>query len=221
MKRVPDGRDDDRKIFLDATLDNSGDAEVKVREVLRGWPALEWREGLDRLAEDRVRQEFEQHTLGFYFPGASLTALKFGPRDADEQPFTVEYTFHAPRLARAEGRRLVIAAPYPALLGKRYVGMARRATPLQLIYAAPTEIVATFHLPAGATVGRRSGAIKVGDPTWGGFTLATATEADRLVVTTTFATPAGRVAPDRYQQFARFADIVDGAEAEAAEVNLK
>src|SRR5205085_9403486 len=129
---------DERRIALDAKLAPDGGADVSVKERLRGWPALEWREGLDRIPEDRVRAEFEQHTLGFYFPGATLEDLKFGPREDDASPFVVEYRFHAPRFAIADGKQLVVPAPYPAMLGKRFVGVASRETALQLLYAAPT-----------------------------------------------------------------------------------
>src|SRR5262249_12814036 len=106
---------DDRHMELDASLELDGSAEVTVRERLRGWPALEWREALEKLPPDRVRPEFEQRTLGFYFPGATLKDLSFSGEDDDAGAFTVEYRFRSPTLARRIGKRLVLPAPYPAM----------------------------------------------------------------------------------------------------------
>jgi hypothetical protein len=214
----PGVAEDRRTIHLTAKLADDGSAEVKVREQLSGWPAVEWREGLDRLTEDRVRPEFEQHTLGFYFPGAELTALSYGPRDRDAEPFTVEYSFRAPRFARAEGRRLVVPAPFPALLGKRYVGVPLRETPLALAYAVPTTLQATIELPPGASARvaavERKGA-------FGTFTLSGRSDGGRLVLSSTFAMPWSRLPPSRYAELTGWARDVDAAEANAAEVQLK
>ena len=122
--RVPTQNPDDRQMDFEVKLAADGSAEVSVREKLRGWPALEWREALEKLAADRVQPEFEQHTLGFHFPGASLVALSWEGKDDDAGVFTVAYNFRAP-LARRVGRGLVLPAPFPAPLGKRYIGVAR------------------------------------------------------------------------------------------------
>src|SRR5262249_26466538 len=106
----------------------------------------------ERIDAERVRSEFEQRTIGFFFPGATLNALDFGPRDDDDGPFVVRYRLHAPRFARDEGDRLVLPALYAAMLGKRYVGVAERHTPMQLSYAARNTLVAEVRLPRGAHV---------------------------------------------------------------------
>ncbi len=218
--RIPTDNGDRRRVTVEAKLSEDGDADVKVREELRGGPALEWREALDRLPEDRVRAEFEQRTLGFYFPGASLDKLQFGPRDDDDQPFVVEYSFHAPQLARAEGRRLILPAPYPALLGRRLVGVARRSTALQLAFVAPTSLEATIKLPAGARLERPT-TVETGDAAWGHFSQRATAAGDAVALRAGFDMPAGRVSPERYEEFARYANAVDAAEAEAAEIVLK
>src|SRR6185312_896585 len=86
---------------------------------------------------------FEQHTLGFHFPGASLEALSWEGKDDDDGVFTVAYKFHAPQMARRVGRGLVLPAPFPAELGKRYIGVAARTTPLYVDYAPPTRSSST------------------------------------------------------------------------------
>src|SRR5437879_5734797 len=137
---------------LEARLELDGSAEVLVREKLRGWPAVEWREALEKLAKDRVRPEFEQRTLGFYFPGSTLQDLSWSGQDDDDGLFTVEYKFRSPQLARKEGHHLVLPAPYPAMLGRRYVGVNKRRTPLSIDYASPTVLSARVAVPPGVQV---------------------------------------------------------------------
>jgi hypothetical protein len=145
--RVPTQSSDDRQMQFDMRLAADGSAEVSVKETLRGWPALEWREALEKLAADRVEPEFEQHTLGFHFPGASLMSLSWQGKDDDASAFVVAYKFRAPQLARKVGRGLVLPAPFPAQLGKRYIGVAARKTPLYVDYSPPTHVHARIALP--------------------------------------------------------------------------
>ena len=207
---------DDRHMHLTITLAADGSADVVAREDLRGWPALQWRDALEKLAPDRVRPEFEQHTLGFYFPGSTLRDLSWSGEEDDAGLFTVEYKFHSPQLARRIGDRLVLPAPYPATLGKRYVGVAQRTTPLELDYAAPTTLQALVALPPDfqgvlpppaqfdTALGRFSQSVK---PTAEGFRL------DAF-----FAQPQRRVPPDQYPALVDFSVHVDRAEAHAAEL---
>src|SRR5205823_11311842 len=74
-------RADRRSVTLSGRLPPDGPARLDVTEALAGWPATEWREALDHIDPDRVRQDFEQRSLGFFFPGAQLDALEFRHRD--------------------------------------------------------------------------------------------------------------------------------------------
>ncbi len=216
--KVPQGLGDQREIAMEATVADDGSAEVKVRETLRGWPALEWREGIDRIPADRLRPQFEQATLGFFFPGASLDKLTFGPKDEDAAPFVVEYSFYAPHFALPEGRHLVVPAPFPALLGKRFVGVGRRTTPMQLTYAAPTRLTATLKLPAGTKVSPSK--VSLGDPLFGSFAQTVTVEPGGARLTCDFMMPPSRVPPPRYQDLADYARAVDSAELHAIDVTL-
>jgi hypothetical protein len=218
---VPAKDPDDRQMDLDATLAADGSAEVKVRERLRGWPAIEWREALEKLPPDRVRPEFEQRTLGFYFPGATLEDLTWSGKDDDDGPFVVEYRFRAPALARRVGDHLLLPAPYPAMLGRRYVGIARRLTPLQLEYAPETALTAHITLPAGATVELPPPvSIHDGPGAFGVFEQRAERAPHGLTLRARFAMPRLQVAPARYPAFVDFASRVDRAEARAAEIDL-
>ena len=139
---------DTRKVELVAELEPSGSAKVVVTETLTGIQSSEWRDQVEHMAEDRLRQLLEQRALGYYFPGASLQALKYGPMDDDDAPLTLSYTFTAPHLARQrlgkDGKRmLVLPVPYPLLLSRRYVTTPQRKLPLLVGYVTPGTLTAT------------------------------------------------------------------------------
>ena len=216
--RVPPGNSDDRQMDFDMHLAADGSAEVSVRETLRGWPALEWREALEKLAADRVGPEFEQHTLGFHFPGASLESLSWTGKDDDAGPFTVSYKFRAPQLARRVGGALVLPAPFPAELGKRYIGVARRTTPLLVDYAPPTHVHARIAVPR-RMVAALPPPVRAETP-FGLFEQeATAGgSAATVVLDARFAMSDARLPVADYRRLVDFAQRVDRAEARALEL---
>src|SRR5262249_54887567 len=151
---------------------------------------------------DRVRPEFEQHTLGFYFPGSTLRELRWSGENDDDGLFTVEYRFHAPGLARKIGDRLVLPAFYPAALGKRYVGVAARSTPLAVDYVAPTSLEATVTLAPGLDVELPT-PVKLDG--FGRFVQEAKRTATGFVLDAFFSLAQTRVPPDRYRDFVDFA----------------
>ncbi len=209
-----------RRVVLEAQLAADGSAEVTVHETLSGWPALEWREGIDRLDPNRLNSEFEQHTLGFYFPGASLIELRHDSPADDARPVELRYRFHAPNFARAVGKRLFLSVPYPALLRRHYISTAGRSMPLQLSPSPEITMMATLLLPQGATA-EPTPPVELSDPNFGRFAQHVDYSPGRLRVHSTFFLAAERVAPERYEAFAKYSEAVDDAEAHAAEVQLK
>jgi hypothetical protein len=148
---------DQRRVELSAELDQSGSAQVVVRETLTGQPASEWRDQVEHMAEDKLRQALEQRALGYFFPGASLHELTYGPMDDDNAPLLITYRFTAPHLARQrlgkDGRKqLVLTVPYPLLLSRRYVTAPQRQLPLIVSYVTPGTLTADIKLPVGARV---------------------------------------------------------------------
>jgi cellulose synthase operon protein C len=218
--RVPTANGDDRQMDFDMRLAADGSAEVSVREELRGWPALEWREALEKLAPDRVQPEFEQHTLGFHFPGASLESLSWQGKDDDAGPFVVAYKFRAPQLARKVGRGLVLPAPFPAQLGKRYIGVAARKTPLYVDYSPPTHVHARIavpdrmvaSLPAPVRAEAPFGLFEQAASSGGGAPQAT------VELDARFRMSDARLAAGDYLRIVEFAQRVDRAEAKALEI---
>jgi hypothetical protein len=221
LGRVDERNPDDRRMDFDVRLAADGSGEVTVRERLVGWPAVEWREALEKLAADRVNAEFEQRTLGFHFPGASLISLGFEKRDEDDAPFLVTYRFRAPQLARRVGRDLVLSAPFAAQLGRRYVGVATRTTPMLLDYSPPTRVHARIALPehtaAAVPAPVRAevpfGLFEQSIVPAGGGAGAGAVELDAR-----FSMSEARLPAASYGELVDFAQRVDRAEARALEI---
>jgi hypothetical protein len=217
---------DSRRLDMDMTLSPDGAGEVVVRETLTGGPALEWREQVENMSQDKLRQELEQRALGFYFPGASLLSLKYGPMDRDDEVLVVEYRFRAPHLLRRRGEsganELVLPAPYPVLLSRNYIHIAHRQTPLLLNYVPPTVVEAQIHLPPGMRLLSATPPVELHE--FGHFVQrlvpagagAAGTSGERLTLHAELSLPLNRIAPERYPQFVDFARRIDGAEESIA-----
>ena len=210
---------DGRRLDMTLTLaaDGSPAGEVTVREQLTGSAAIEWREHAENQSQDKLRQELEQRALGFFFPGASLLDLKYGPIENDDEPLVVEYRFQAPQLARKRAEKgaqeLVLPAPFPSLFSRTYVRVASRSTPLFVHPVAPTVLSATYVLPARVRVAQLAPPVEVSE--FGRFSQrATASESgDRITLQIELSLPLARIAPDRFAAFADFARRIDSAEA--------
>src|SRR5262249_19799749 len=156
------------------------------------------------------------HTLGLYFPGASLLALSWEGKDDDAGPFMVSYRFRAPQLARRVGRGLVLPAPFPAQLGKRYIAVAARQTPLYIGYAPPTHLHARIALRE-RTVATLPAPVHSETP-FGWFEQAASSGGGAVELDAHFAMSDARLAPGDYRAIVEFAQRVDRAEAKALEV---
>ena len=210
---------DGRRLDMTITLasDGSPGGEVTVREQLSGSAAIEWREHAENQSQDKLRQELEQRALGFFFPGASLLDLKYGPIENDDEPLVVEYRFQAPQLARRRAEKgaqeLVLPAPFPSLFSRNYVRIASRSMPLFVHPVAPTVLSATYVLPPRVRVAQLAPPVEVGE--FGKFSQrATASESgDRITLQIELSLPLTRIPPERFPAFADFARRIDSAEA--------
>ena len=135
-------------------------------------------------------------------------------------PFRVVYKFRAPQLARRIGRGLVLPAPFPAQLGKRYIGLAARTTPLLVDYAAPTHVHARIAVPEGM-VAALPPPVRAEAP-FGLFeqtaTAGTSGAGATLELDARFRMSDARLPPGDYRRIVEFAQRVDRAEAKALEI---
>jgi hypothetical protein len=173
--REPDARD----VELTVHLAPDGHAEGNVSETVRGWPALEWAEIVDRVGADqtKLRQDFEQRWLGIQFPGATLQGVEveiLGTKQApiEGAPNTspagagpsrdgpgiaaaarVRYSFSSPRFAAVEGHRLrLLPGFFRSQPARRYATEPRRSTGLMTGFDVPTTVVARILLPDDARI---------------------------------------------------------------------
>ncbi len=153
---------DRRTIDMTIRLDERGAGVAVATEDLTGWPALEWAELVDRFGADqnRLRQDFEQRSLGVQFPGARLRDLDVElPRDAAGRIGTarVRYSFVSSHLAvpvdgGAPGPREIRIEPtfFRSQPGRRFAAEPQRSTALMLGFDVPVQMTATVELPGAA-----------------------------------------------------------------------
>lgn len=214
---------DQRRIAMSVELNAQGGGQVTVTETLTGLPASEWRDQVEHIAEDKLRQSLEQRALGYFFPGASLSELKYGPLDDDEAPLTITYRFTAPHLARLRSgkdghRQLVLPVPYPLLLSRRYVTAPERKLPLVVSYITPSTLTAEVSLPAGAKVAQLAEPAELQGA--GLYRRSVRTEGGRLILSVENSLLRQRVLPDRYPAFVDYAARIDAAEEAYALIDL-
>jgi len=243
---LPDGRfgvahstapADQRTIDMTIRLDERGGGVAVATEDLAGWPALEWAELLDRFGTDRarLRQDFEQRSLGVQFPGARLRDLDVElPRDAAGRIGTarVRYSFVSAHLAvpvdrGSPGSQELRIEPtfFRSQPGRRFAAEPQRSTALVLGFDVPVRMTATVELPGAATldppplgqkdlVVARAGGYR--------FVEARGVEPGRpnvIVLHRESALPIMRVSPGEYAAVAADLRRVDGAEQ--AEIRIR
>jgi cellulose synthase operon protein C len=153
---------DQRTIDMTIRLDERGGGVAVATEDLAGWPALEWAELVDRFGADqvRLRQDFEQRSLGVQFPGARLRDLDVElPRDAAGRIGTarVRYSFVSAHLAvpidrGSPGPQEMRLEPtfFRSQPGRRFAAEPQRSTALMLGFDVPVRMTATVELPGAA-----------------------------------------------------------------------
>ena len=107
--------EDHRVVDLALRLDDLGGGAAEAVETVRGWPALEWAEVVDRFGSDpaKLRQDFEQRWLGVHFPGAVLKDLRIEvSNSAGVRPGNSSNPFRTGSIARgADTTMIMVTAP--------------------------------------------------------------------------------------------------------------
>ena len=162
---------------------------------------------IERLDASERRQLVEQ-MLARTFRGLSLAAVEIVGEQDRSAPFTLRWRGTVGALARAANGGLVLdAAIEPARLGPRYVQVAARTTPLlvplpetveQRIEVVGPEGFRPEPAPAGAV-----------DGPFGSFARTERADGRTLVREERLVLRRGRIAPERYGEFAAFAGAVD------------
>lgn len=203
-----------KQVRLKLELTEDGALKGEGIETYLGFGAAQLAEALESVPPDQ-REQALQSALSRYFGGAELSGLEMDAKREVGATVTVKYSFTASRFARAEGKSLVFSqATYPALLGRRYLQLGARRTPLFIDGAEESSTSMTLTLPEGYTLTGVLPEVKAGCP-WGKFERREKLQGRVVSIEESYRIEMARVPPADYERFGQFAgevDLVQGRE---------
>jgi hypothetical protein len=212
VKTPTDDVTDTHQVRYALTLDAAGDVVGQGEETYSGFEAASIWGALDRLNEQQRRQAVEVG-LARSVRGAQLDTLEVVGAPAVGAPVTLRYAFKAKKFARATESGLELTRPLsPASLGPRFVALSQRTTPMFISRADPIELSVTMEAPGLHPVDVPA-PIQVQGP-FGRFSRAARADGAKLVLTESLSQALGRVAPDAYGDYVKFAASVDQAQVQ-------
>ena len=196
-----------REVKLDLALAEDGTLSGDVLEIYSGFEAAQLAETLEGVSNERRDQALQQ-ALSRYFGGAELSNLRLDVKRAVGAPLSLRYRFVAPRFARVEDNRMTLGPlTYPAQVGRRYVTVGTRRSPLFIDSTEQNISHVVLRLPNGW---------RIDDPLKGGklespFGLFTRDEQEGEVfrVEERYRLDMARIPVAQYEAFAGFAGQVD------------
>jgi formylglycine-generating enzyme required for sulfatase activity len=125
-------------------------------------------------------------------------------------PVKVTYEFVARRFGRAEGAGRLIAASltYPLMVGRRFLAVPTRITPLFIDSSESSSTKATLTLPAGWVLQSPVGEVKLSGPS-GEYVRREVQTGNTVTVEEDFHLLQARVPTRQYEAFVQFAGEVD------------
>ncbi|HEY1087227.1 MAG TPA: DUF3857 domain-containing protein, partial [Archangium sp.] len=198
-----------KNVVLDLSLDAEGVLSGKGVETYTGYEAAQLAEALESLSPDQ-RDQALQSALSRYYGGADLSKLSVDAKRDVGAPVIVSYEFKAARFARAEGGSRLVASSltYPLMLGRRFLAVPSRVTPLFIDTSEASSTKATLTLPAGWVLQGPVGEVKLEGPS-GKYVRREAQQGNIVKVEEECVLTQSRVPPKQYDAFAQFAGEVD------------
>jgi tetratricopeptide (TPR) repeat protein len=198
-----------KEVRLTLTLSEDGVLSGDGEETYSGYDAAQMAEALESLPVDQ-RDQALQAALSRYFGGANLSNVKVATKREVGGKVKVTYHFVAPRFGRPEGdgRLVVNSLTYPHMLGRRFLATSSRVTPLFIEASEAVHTVATVTLPKGWSLASPLGEVELEGPA-GRFVRREKQSGEVLHIEEDFRLEQARVAPKRYDDFARFAGELD------------
>jgi hypothetical protein len=197
-----------KMIALELELATGGDLTGSAHERYVGYEAASLAEGFEQLPPDQRNQAL-QGALARYFGGAEMERVDLTLPTEPGAELILRYHFRVPKFARAEGDKRVLGAiTYPALLGRRFLQLGRRATPLYIDQTDRTEAHVTLKLPARFALNGPIAEAKLTSD-FGSYLRRERQEADVVRIDEQYELRMGRIPPARYDDFAHFAGQVD------------
>jgi tetratricopeptide (TPR) repeat protein len=208
VKTPPVGQQPGKQVKLALEVDEKGLLTGKGEEVYTGFEAAQLAESFEAISGERRRQAL-QSMVGRYFSGAELTDLRLEHSEEVGAPFTVRYAFKASGFARADKDKLVLPSiTLPAMLGRQYVQLSTRTTPLYVDDTEESRAVVTLTMPQGYRLSDPQAQLKVEGP-FGRLLRTEKQEGRTLTLEETLRVERARIPVKKYEDFAHFAGEVD------------
>ena len=212
VARTPEGDGEGRETLLRIALEPDGGAVIEGEERYLGFDGAAARAALEGL-DAPVRKQVVEQSLARSFRGVTLESLAVEGERRSDQPLAMRWRARAPSVARVvDGHATVEATVYPVRLGARFVQRAARQTPLLVGLEERGVLRLEVTLPPGAEPppGLRR---EVTSP-FGAFRRSEHWDGKVLVREERFELQRGRISPEAYPDFVRFAAAVDEAQGE-------
>jgi hypothetical protein len=215
---VPDRGPEDLVSF-EATgqLEATGSLRMVLSQHFGGRLAMALRNGLSQLPEKRLREAIESNLLARSLPGAELIEYDVRQRDDLDAPLVVNMTVDVPRFAQNTRGTLVLEPPFSLPLA-RIASLPKRQTPLLIQESVHRRVRVELQLPDGVQVaGLTPATVEDGGRK---VTVKDRIDAGLLVLDREVLIPAGRIQPNEYAAFARFARRADDALSRSIRIQL-
>jgi tetratricopeptide (TPR) repeat protein len=198
-----------KKVELELELKEDGTLTGRGLETYSGFEGANLADAFEALSAD-TRQQSLQNAVARYFSGADLTMVKLEHEKEVGAPFILRYEFKVPRFARLEGDKRMVLGPlaFPAQLGRRYVQLSSRDSPMLLENSEVSDTVVHVTLPEGWKLSDPQPELKV-NSAFGSFRRTEKQEGRVLIINEWLRIPRVRVYPKQYEAFSSFAADVD------------
>jgi hypothetical protein len=163
---------------------------------------------LGQLAGRRVKDVIEGQILGANLRGARLIKHELVALDEIDEPLRLKMSAEMAHFALPQDGGLQLQPPYVPRLGQ-FVALPSRQTPILLGNERDWRVQLRVRLPAGAHVDLpKPQVLKFGEHQ---VSVADRIEGATLVIDRHVLLAAGRISPERYPEFVRFARAADAA----------
>ncbi|MBX7114876.1 MAG: hypothetical protein K1X64_11170 [Myxococcaceae bacterium] len=198
-----------RDTRLTLALSEDGTLSGEGKETYEGYAAAALGEALESLPVDQ-REQALQGALARYFGGAEMEKLDLDVQRKVGGKVTVAYRFKVPRFAREEGphRKVLRAISFPNWLGKRYLTLSERRTPLFIDGTEHTTTKVELTLPAGWSLSGDKVNLDTTVP-FGRYSRKENQQGNVVTIEETLVVKMARIEPKSYLAFGDFAGSVD------------
>jgi tetratricopeptide (TPR) repeat protein len=209
VKTPPLKEDLGKQVKLALELTEDGRLRGKGEEVYSGFEAAQLAEAFEQLGAESRKQAL-QGAVARYFGGAELSSVKLEHAEEVGAPFILRYEFTVPGFARAEGNNRLALGPltFPSMLGREYVQLSSRNTPLLLDRTQSSRVQVALTLPQGWKLVDPQANLKV-DGKFGRYLRSEKQEGRTLTIDETLRLYRNRVTPKAYEEFSQFTGDVD------------